>query len=65
MYTLARYLIERHGFDAVIRLIRAPGRYEEALGLTEDQLYDNWVLFLRQLYARSPSAAGRQPKRPT
>jgi hypothetical protein len=49
-YTLACYMIERHGFEAVIALIRAPGRYEEAFGLSEDELYADWVEFLRENY---------------
>ncbi|HEU5098692.1 MAG TPA: hypothetical protein VFU22_06725 [Roseiflexaceae bacterium] len=49
-YTFVEFVRNDHGADTLNRLIRAPDDYSGVFNRTEDQVWDEWVVYLKRHY---------------
>ena len=49
-YTMVEYLVHQYGYDKLVELIKTPENIENILGLTEENLYQRWLNYLKQNY---------------
>lgn len=67
-YTMIEYLIDRYGWDAVVGLVDPQASYESVLGVTERELFDEWIATVRTrtaAHAPPPSSPIRRMHPPT
>lgn len=50
-YSLVDFIVIEYGHEALNRLIRSPGSFEEVLGATRSEFVQNWQSYLREQYA--------------
>lgn len=50
-YTYIHFLEEEYGMDKVLSLVKNPKDYEKIFGVSEDDIYNNWIEFIRREYA--------------
>ena len=49
-YTFVEFVLNDYGPDTLNRLIRAPDDYRGVFNRTEDQIWDEWVVYLKRHY---------------
>jgi hypothetical protein len=50
-FTMIEYLVANYGWSAVVRLVDPEATYESVLGITERELYDQWIVTTRDKVA--------------
>lgn len=50
-YTIAEAIIKIFGYIKLRKLIESPGKFEKIFGLTEKQMEDRWIEFIKKSYA--------------
>ena len=51
-YTYIHFLEEQYGMSKVLELVRTPKEYEKIFGVSEDDIYNNWIEFIEREYAQ-------------
>lgn len=49
-YTIVESIIKLFGYDKLCNLIKAPNNFVEIFGITEDELQDKWIDYIKVNY---------------
>lgn len=49
-YTIVESIIEYFGYDKLYNLIKSPDNFEDIFGMTENQLQNKWIDYIRNNY---------------
>lgn len=49
-YTIVEAIVNMFGYDKLLGLIKSPGNFEEVFGMTELELRDRWIEYIRNNY---------------
>lgn len=50
-YTYIHFLEEEYGMGKILDLVKTPKDYKKIFGVSEDDIYSNWIEFIRREYA--------------
>jgi len=48
--TIVEYIVNNHGYDNLIKLIKSPNNFKKNFGLTKEAFFSNWKGYLYQKY---------------
>ncbi|MEW8955492.1 hypothetical protein [Clostridium sp.] len=49
-YTIVEFIIEEFGYEKLYNLIKSPNKFVEIFGVTEVQLQNNWIEYIKKNY---------------
>ena len=49
-YTIVEFITEEFGYEKLYNLIKSPNKFVEIFGITETQLQNNWIQYIKKNY---------------